>query len=101
MEVATTVFAEVILRRRLPFSADSGSTDREGAPEHQRLLHRRRPLGAAAAQRAVDAIDMRRARMTAEVAQPLFHQTISISIFVPEIVRQGSADRTKLCNRWS
>jgi hypothetical protein len=75
MGIATMALAEVILRMRLPFPADSGSTDSQRAPEHQRLLHRRRPLGAAAAQRAVNAIDMRRTRMTAEIAQPLFHHT--------------------------
>src|SRR5689334_14094280 len=99
METATTVFAEVILRIRLPFSTDSRGPDREGVPEHQRLLHRRRPLRAATAQRAMDAIDMRRTRMTAKIAKPLFHHTVSFSRFVPEIVREGRRNRTKLCNR--
>jgi len=91
MEIATTVFAEVILPARLPFAADSRGADRERAPEHQRLLHRRRPFGAATAQRAVDAIDMRRTRMTADIAKPFFHRTVSFSRFVPEIVREERA----------
>jgi hypothetical protein len=78
MEIATTAFAEVILRMRLPFSTDSRRADREGIPEHQRLLHRRRPLRAATAQRAMDTIDMRRTRMTANIAKPLFHHTVSL-----------------------
>jgi hypothetical protein len=77
MQIATTALAEVILPVCLPFSTDSRGADREGAPEQQRLLHHRRPLGAATAQRAVDAIDMSRARMTANIAKPLFHRTES------------------------
>jgi hypothetical protein len=49
----------------------------------------------------MDAVDMRRARMTADIAKPLFHHTLSFSRFVPEIVREARGDRTKLCNRWS
>jgi hypothetical protein len=87
MGIATTAFAEVILRTRLPFPADSRGADRERAPEHERLLHHGRPLRAATAQRAVNAIDMRRARMTADIAKPLFHHAYPFSKFVPEIVR--------------
>jgi hypothetical protein len=75
MGVATTVFAEVILPMRLPFSADSRGADRKRAPEHQRLLHHGRPFRAATAQRAMNTIDVRRARMTADIAKPLFHHT--------------------------
>jgi hypothetical protein len=49
----------------------------------------------------MNAVDMRRARMTAEIAKPLFHHTVSFSKFVPEIVRERRWKRTKLCNRWS
>jgi hypothetical protein len=101
MEIATTTLAEVILRMRLPFSTDSRGADRERAPEHERLLHRRRPLRAATAQRAVNAIDMRRARMTANIAKPFFHRTVSFSRFVPEIVREERVGRNELFNRWS
>jgi hypothetical protein len=77
MEIATTALAEVILPIRLPFSTDSRGAYREGVPEDQRLLHHRRPLGVATAQRAVDAVDMSCTRMTADIAKPLFHRTES------------------------
>jgi hypothetical protein len=73
MEIATTIIAEVILRAQLPFSTHSGSADREGIPEPERLLNDGRPFRAATAKRAMHAVDVRRTRMAANFAESLLH----------------------------
>jgi hypothetical protein len=56
---------------QLSFPPHPGRADRKGIAEAERFLNGNRSLGAATAQRTVDAVDVRRARMTADLAELL------------------------------
>jgi hypothetical protein len=73
MEIATTIIAEVILRAQLPFSTHSSSADRKRRTEPKRLLHDGQSFRVATAKSAMHAINVRRARMTANLAESLLH----------------------------
>jgi hypothetical protein len=96
MQAATTMDAEVILLAYLPFSTHPGRPNRQRIAERQRLLYRRRPLRRAAAQRAVHAIDVRRTRMTANLAKPFLHHDDSSQVPCRKIVAEVGRGRAKL-----
>jgi hypothetical protein len=88
----------------LPFPSHSGAAYRQRRTEGQRLLHRRRPLRGATAERAVHPIDMRRTRMTTNLAKPLLHRRprhLLSQVSCRKIVARVGREGTKLCNRWN
>ena len=84
----------------LSLPAQSGGADREGVAEAERLLDGDAPLGRATAERAVDAVNVRRSRMSAYLAFLRVHHSDSTQGSCLRIVVGRVCFYARVCNRW-